>query len=147
MAAPQLGGVEHVVVHERRHVEKLDSRARRHQAGAVSVAAEEDQYRAQPLSSRGERPLGVPGELPAVAASHLGQAILRAHEQRGELGAARGQHRAELRLSGVHGSRVPACSAMMPPAVRIQRTSTSPAAAMRAASSSGPGKRRTLDGR
>ena len=36
---------------------------------------------------------------------------------------------------------------MIPPAVRIQRTSSSPAAAILAASSSGSGKRRTLLGR
>ena len=52
----------------------------------------------------------------------------------------------ELRLRRVH-RRVPAWIAMIPPAVRSQRTSSRPAAAIRAASSSGPGKRRTLLGR
>ena len=42
---------------------------------------------------------------------------------------------------------VPECRAMMPPAVRIQRTSTSPAAAITPPSACGPGKRLTELGR
>ena len=43
------------------------------------------------------------------------------------------------RVRGRDHSTVPECSAMMPPAVRIQRTSVSPAPAIAAPSSSGPG--------
>ena len=69
--------------------------------------------------------------------------------RRGELRAARGEHRAELCLCGVRHAalRPPEWIAMIPPAVRIQRTSARPAAAIRPPSSAGPGNRRTLLGR
>ena len=51
------------------------------------------------------------------------------------------------RLGGGHYCTVPECRAMIPPAVRIQRTSVSPLRASTAPSASGPGKRFTDFGR
>ncbi len=76
----------------------------------------------------------------------LCQPRLGALEQAPERRAAGREHRSELSLCGIH-RRVPAWIAMIPPAVRTQRTSLRPAATIRAASSPGPGKRRTLLGR
>ena len=145
--AAQRSAVEHVVVHERGHVQQLHRRRGGHELlVVVAVGAQEDEHGPQPLAARGERAAGVAGQLGAVAAGHLGEPRLGALEQAGELLAARPEHRPELCLSRVHDA-VPAWMAMIPPAVRIQCTSSRPAAAMRAASSSGPGKRRTLEGR
>ena len=133
-------------MHQRGHVQELHRRARGHQALGRLGRAEEDQHRPEPLSAGRERAARVARELLAVALRHLREPRLGALEQIGQRRAARRQHRAELCLGGVQGL-LPAWMAMMPPAVRIQRTSASPAAAIRAASSSGPGKRRTLLGR
>ena len=76
-------------------------------------------------------------------AMDLGQALLGAREQ---LGDARSRG-LEDRLNVRAQVTVPECMAMIPPAVRIQRTSVIPAAAMRAARSRGLGKRRTELGR
>ena len=135
-------------MHEGGHVEQLHRRAGGHQALvlAVAVAAQEHEHRPQALAPSGQGARRVRTERGAVALGHLGQPRLGALEQARERRAAGREHRSKLSLGGVH-RRVPAWIAMIPPAVRIQRTSLRPAAAIRAASSSGPGKRRTLLGR
>ncbi len=85
-------------------------------------------------------------QLGAVAIHHLGQAPLGALQRPGEPRAAGGEHGAELGRCGAH-ALVPTCRAMMPPAVSTQRTSVRPVAAMRWASSDGPGNLRTELGR
>ena len=88
----------------------------------------------------------------------LGQAPLAALEEGADVGAAGRRDRRELRQGGRLGQRrwivggaqeptVPAWIEMMPPAVTIQRTSSSPTATRTAASSRGPGNRRTELGR
>jgi hypothetical protein len=134
-------------VHERRHVQQLDRGGRGDEAIAVAVAAQDHENRAQPLPTCRQRAVRVGRELGAVAARHLGEPRLGPLEQPRELRPAGREHRTELGLGRVHGARVPEWIAMMPPAVRIQRTSMRPAAAMLAPSASGPGKRRTLFGR
>ena len=75
------------------------------------------------------------------------QAGLEPLHQRRHVRAA-GLHDREERLGARHqAATVPAWRAMMPPAVRIQRTSTRPAPASTAASPSGPGNRLTELGR
>ena len=127
-------------MHERRHVEQLDRRGGRHELVRVARPAQEHEDRAQALAARRQRAVRVRGELGAVARAHLGEPRLRPLEQPRQLGAARRQHRSELSLRGVHGARVPEWMAMIPPAVRIQRTSVRPAAAMLDASASGAGE-------
>ena len=92
-------------------------------------------------------PVGVRGQLRAACLRHLGEPLLGALEQPGELRPPRCQDGAELRLGRVHAGLVPLWIAMIPPAVSTQRTSSSPAFASPAPSSRGPGKRRTLEGR
>ena len=140
--APQRRAVEHVVVHERRHVQQLHGgrgrrpaarRRRRSRTGTpASGAAACRPPRASP--SRAAR-----SSAPWPAAD-LGQPRLGALEQARQLRAAGGQHRAELGLGRVHRLHAPAWMAMMPPAVSTQRTSSSPAATSRSASSRGPGE-------
>ena len=132
--------VEHVVVHQRGHVEQLHRRARRHEPLVVALAAEEHQHRPQPLAARRQRAGGVRAQLGAVALGHLGQPALGALEQTRP--APVRPPTAPRRAAPARCSHVgfPAWIAMMPPAVRIQRTSSSPAAAIRAASSSGSGE-------
>ena len=89
------------------------------------------------------------GERAAMARRELRQAPLDAHEQAGDvvtggaddLGDRGGWGRVR------HQARVPAWIAMIPPAVRIQRMSRSPARSIDAARPSGAGKRRTELGR
>ena len=73
------------------------------------------------------------------------EALLEPRHQGRDVGAARLDERQHL-LGAAHRT-VPWWSAMIPPAVRIQRTSSRPAACIRAASASGPGKRLTELGR
>ena len=127
-------------------MEQLHRRPRRHKPVVLAVAAQEHEHGAEPLATRGERSGGVHAERGPVSLCHLGQAGLGALEEASQRWTAGGEHRSELRLRRVH-RRVPAWIAIIPPAVRSQRTSSRPAAAIRAASSSGPGKRRTLLGR
>ena len=81
---------------------------------------------------------------PCEVASSSSRSSSRCHQPR-DVRAARLDEREDL-LGAAHRT-VPECRAMMPPAVRIQRTSSSPAAASRPASASGPGKRLTELGR
>jgi hypothetical protein len=134
-------------MHERGHVQQLDGRRGGDQPVVSATGTEEDEHRPQPLASGEQRAAGMTSQLEAVALRHLAETRLRALEHAREPRTSGGEHRAELGLSRVHVRLVPEWMAMMPPAVSTQRTSSSPAAAIRAPSSSARGKRRTLDGR
>ena len=90
---------------------------------------------------------GVLGQHRAVGARELGQARLEALHQLRDVRAAGLDHRGDRLGAGHQAALVPECRAMIPPAVRIQRTSASPAAAITPPSSLGPGKRFTELGR
>ena len=140
-------------MHERGHVEQLDGGAGAHEVLAARIArADEQQHRPQPLAPRGERAGGVAAELGAVAQGDLLQPPLAPLDQLAQARACRVEHGGELlgaagRSGGAQGSTVPEWMAMMPPAVRIQRTSTSPTAAIAAPRPRASGKRRTEFGR
>ena len=148
-AAAQRGGVEDVVVDERRAVDELDGRRRADEPLAVRVVGgEEHEQRPQALAARGDRRARVLGERHAVAGREL-----RAGAPR-RAPAAPGTWSPAARMTSVTGPAtatrqafVPAWIAMIPPAVRIQRMSRRPARAMAAARPSGGGKRRTELGR
>jgi hypothetical protein len=81
-AAAQSGGVEDVVVDERRAVDELDGGRRAHEPLAVAVAGgEEDEQRAQALAARGDRRAGVLAKGRTVVGGELAQAPLDAREQ------------------------------------------------------------------
>ena len=144
--APEGGPVEDVVVDQRGHVQQLHRHRGAQGRLGVAVRAEEHEQRAQPLAAGAQSARRVARELRAVALGHLRQPRLGPVQQPRQLGAAGGEDLPELILGRVH-ALVPACSAMMPPAVRIQRTSPRPASTIFAASPFGPGKRRTELGR
>ena len=147
--AAQRRRVEHVVVHERGRVHQLHGhRAPQHRVGVARLGpgGHEHEQRPQPLAAGGDRRAGVLGQHGAVGARELGQARLEALHQLRDVRAAGLDDRGD-RLGAGHQALVPECRAMIPPAVRIQRTSTSPAAAITPPSSLGPGKRLTELGR
>ena len=82
----------------------------------------------------------------AVRGRDLGEPHLEPVEQLRHVRAAGLDDRGDG-LGGGHYRTVPECRAMIPPAVRIQRTSVSPARASTPPSASGPGKRFTDFGR
>src|SRR6266545_1271146 len=117
-SAPQLGAVDQVVVDERREVKQLDRDAGRERR--LARRREEDEQRAQPFASRGERLLADRGDDSRVRLDRPLEPHLELVEVDVEAGSAadfleRGRHRL-----------TPVCSATIP---------------------SGPGKRRTLAGR
>ena len=114
-------------------------------SSARGPGGEEHEQRPQPLPARTDRRPRVGGQDVAVGGGQLLEALLQALHQPGDVGAPGLDEREDL-LGAAHRT-VPECRAMMPPAVRIQRTSSSPAAAIRPASASGPGKRLTELGR
>src|SRR4029450_7326963 len=80
--------VEDVVVDERRHVDELDGGGRADRALASAIAGRhQDQDGAQPLSSSGERRLGLLSQGRAVAPGELGQPVLDPRHLRGKPGA------------------------------------------------------------
>ena len=81
-----------------------------------------------------------------VRAGELHQPLLELVHQPRHVRAAGRDHR-RYRLRARHHATVPECSAMIPPAVRIQRTSRSPASCSSAPSGCGPGNRFTELGR
>ena len=113
---------------------------------AQGAGGHEHEQRAQALAAGGDRRAGVLAEYRPVRGRDLGQARLEPLEHRGDVRAPRLDDRGHG-LGGRHQVTVPECSAMMPPAVRIQRTSVSPARASDPPSASGPGKRFTDLGR
>jgi hypothetical protein len=151
--AAEGSSVEHVVVDERGHVHQLDGD--RGPDGVLThrvARAEEHDQRAQPLAAGAERVRRVAAQLLAVARPDGRQALLAACEGARQARASGGEHRLEPGQAGSLPGRhahdfTPRWIAMIPPAVTTQRTRSSPAAARRPASSSGPGKRRTELGR
>ena len=107
---------------------------------------DQHEQRAQALAPGGDRRARVLAQRGPVRSGDLGEASLEALEHRGHVGAAGLDDRGDG-LGGGHQATVPEWRAMMPPAVRIQRTSVRPARAIAAASGSGPGKRLTDFGR
>ena len=112
---------------------------------AFSPAARKTSSGRRRLPPAADRRAGVGGQELAVRGRERLQPLLEAGHQRRHVGAT-GLDEGEHLLGAAHGT-VPTCSAMIPPAVRIQRTSSSPAAASLAASASGPGNRFTELGR
>ena len=103
-------------------------------------AREVDEQRAQPLATRGERLAADLRDDSLVAADRMLEPIF-------ELGQVRLEARCLAQLGEGGQWAVPVCSATIPPAKVRKRTSRKPAVAIRFASSSGPGNRRTLAGR
>jgi hypothetical protein len=125
-------------VNERGHVHELDRRAGRERR-LRGRGCQEDEERPQTLATGRER----------FAADLRNEARLGPH--------GRGQTALEVLEIGVEARGLadrrkaqlatPMCSATIPPPKVRQRTSSNPAARTSSASSSGPGKRRTLAGR
>ena len=138
-------------MHQGRAVDELDGDGAAHDVGRVVVRrprGEEDEQRPQPLAAGGDRRAGVGREDLAVPARQLGQAVLDVREQRRDARPSGLDDLADGLGGGGHVlGTVPTCRAMIPPAVRIHRTSVSPAPARTAPSPSGPGNRRTELGR
>jgi hypothetical protein len=84
VAPPQRRAVEHVVVHQRGHVEQLHGHGRGHQPGIRVVRGrEEHEHRPQPLAAGGEHSGAVALQLRPVPGQDLGEAPLRALERGG----------------------------------------------------------------
>ena len=129
-------------------MDELDRDGRAHDALGVGLGLagrEEDEQRAQPLAPGPDRRAGMLGEQRAVRPRQRLETLLQARHQRRHVRAAGLDEREHL-LGAAHRT-VPECRAMMPPAVRIQRTSVSPASASLPPSCSGAGKRLTELGR
>ena len=135
---------------ERRGVDELDGDRGAQDAGALAVGGRagghEHEQRAQALAAGGDRRARVLAQHRAVRGGDLGQARLEPLEHPGDVRAPGLDHRGDG-LGGGHQATVPEWMAMMPPAVRIQRTSLSPARDSAPPSASGPGKRFTDLGR
>jgi hypothetical protein len=131
-------------------MDELDRDRGAQHAGAIAVRrrtrGHEHEQRSQPLAPRRDRRAGVLGEHRPVRGRDLREAQLEAIEQLRDVRAARFDDRCHG-LRGRHQRTVPECRAMIPPAVRIQRTSVRPARSSAPASASGPGKRFTDFGR
>ena len=138
-------------------MKKLDGHRGGHEVvGGLVARADEHEHRPQPLAAGAERPADVPLQLCAITHRHLPQPFLGALEQPAQPVAAGCEHLGDLRQAGCgrevprrahSASTSPAWMAMIPPAVRIQRTFTSPTAVMAAASPRASGNRRTELGR
>ena len=107
---------------------------------------QQHQQRPQPLAAGRDRRARVLGEHRPVRARELREALLELVQQPRHVRAARldRPRRPPRRSPSAHR---PECRAMIPPAVRIQRTSRRPARASAPPSASGPGKRLTEFGR
>ncbi len=107
-----------------------------------SPRGQQDEQGAQALAPGGDRVAGPAGQRRAGEQRDRPQPVLDPPDQSGQVLAARLDDRGDV----CHATS-PTCSAMMPPAVRIQRTFVRPAPSMTAASPSGAGKRFTELGR
>ena len=110
-----------------------------------AAGREEDEQRPQPLAAGADRRARVRGEHLAVRGRQLLEPLLEPRHQRRDVRATRLDEGEDL-LGAAHRT-VPAWMAMIPPAVRIQRTSVSPRRPAAPPSASGPGKRLTELGR
>src|SRR4051812_2176391 len=143
LAAAEVGAVDEVVVDERRHVDELDCNACSQRRLCAGRRREEDERGTQPLATCGER-------LVADRCNQAGMRRDRAREpllERIEIAVEprRGPDVRERRTR--HEAASPTWSATIPPAKRRNSTPSKPHAPSSAASSSGPGKWRTLAGR
>ena len=141
VAAAERRSIDHVVVHEARHVDELDGCARRQRVVALT-SGEEDEQRSQPLSTCRERLGAGLGDRAWMARDRLAEAILQRRHVRIEPGSLLdGSERRAVHLAS------PTTRTTMPPPRRRCATGWKPAARTRSASSAGPGNRRTLAGR
>ena len=140
-AAAELGAVDQVVVDERGHVHELDRDPRGHGRRSSGRRGEEDEQRPEPLAARVQRIARGGGNDPSVRADGLLQPLLELLEVEVEPG------RVPDRRQRAGHVASPMWSATIPPAKVRYETSAKPAEPIRSASSSGPGKRRTLAGR
>ena len=108
LAAPDLGAVDEIVVHEGRHVDELDRHAGRDRRGRARRRAEEREQRPQALAARRERVGPDRGHPAAVRAHGDGEPVLHL---RHVLVDARKRHD---RLERRHAA-VPVWSATIPP--------------------------------
>ena len=144
--AAQRRGVEHVVVDERRAVDELDRGGRADQPLAVLARRppRKHEQRAQALAAGGDRRARVLGRAarrgrPASSREPLLDARRAARARASP--PARDDLGDRCPLTAMLSAFVPTWIAMIPPAVRTQRMSRSPARAIAAASPSGRGKR------
>ena len=146
--APQLRGVEHVVVNQRGAVEQLDRhRDPQHPRARRLARGHEHEQRPQALAAGGDRGAAVARQHRAVAGGELGQALVERLHERRNVRAARGDDGLDRGCDRHHLPTVPWWIAMIPPAVSSQPMSRRPASSIAAASPSGPGKRLTELGR
>ena len=134
---------------QRRRVDQLDRDRGPQHAVVVGLdplaGREEDEQRPQPLAAGPDRRARVLGEQLAVRGRQHLEPLLQPRHQGRDVRATRLDEGEDL--FGAAHRTIPAWMAMIPPAVRIQRTSVRPAAASFPPSASGPGKRLTLLGR
>jgi hypothetical protein len=110
VAAPHLGPVDQVVVHERRHMEQLDRDSGRDRRLSVLRRAEEDEHRTEALASRGQRLLAHRSDDSRVRLDRTLQPGFEYVEVRVEASG-----RADVGQRRRH-SFTPVCSATIPPA-------------------------------
>ncbi len=125
-------------------MDELDRSAGRERTLAAAIlqwSREEDEHRPQPLSAGRQRLGADPPDEAGMRPDRPLEPQLEHVEVGVEAGRrANGGERAHARLLAV-------CRATIPPARSFQRISSNPLRSMAAASSLGPGKRRTLAGR
>ena len=122
--------VEHVVVDERGRVDQLDRDRRAHAAparGRAGPGGHEHEQRPQPLAAGGDRRAGVLAEhrrraRPRARASRASSAL----HQLGTCAPPASTTAATASALAISPPPSRECSAMIPPAVRIQRTSAQP---------------------
>ena len=133
---------------QRGGVDELDRGGRAHEAAVarrrVLAGGEEDEHRPQPLASRGDRRQRLLGQRAVGPRRGRGEQLLDAGQPPGQRGPGGVEDRVDL---GRHARFSPTCRAMIPPAVITHRSRSIPARSIMAASSGGPGKRFTLEGR
>ena len=141
-AAPSSAPVDQVVVHERRHVHELDRDAGRERRLVASARGEEDEQRAQALAAGGERLAGRPRRRARDARRPRARAAPRARRGTASRPGVVADLVAQrsLRATPCAARRSPPAKQPVPHVVEAGSRSS-------AASSSGPGKRRTLAGR
>src|SRR5689334_10069354 len=121
-------------------MDELDRDAGDDRRLTVARAGQVHEQRAEPLAAGGERLAPHLGDDPLVSPDGRLEPVLELDEVGVEA-----RRLSQLCERAQRASAV--CSATMPPANVRKRTESNPAAAINVASSSGPGKRRTLAGR
>ena len=128
-AAAQRGGVEHVVVDERGRVDELDRDRGAQHAVAVASPGPRPGTPAAAAAACRRRRSSRPRARPAPRRARRASSASRASSRSISSGtcAPPASMTAATASARRHQATVPECSAMIPPAVRIQRTSRSPA--------------------